>query len=220
LWRTLIDFQYFSLFVSLLSSLIALGISIVSLWKAYFAPFRLEIACEAPTLTLYKITPEMSESKVDLTWWVPSFFMGISFTNVGQRTGQVIDVRILAEITSKGKPQKYAFFAKWVVDYASFMQNRENRFAWMKRAVKRNWYPLILRGGETKTLHLILEPISEWYYGNKGMMKLYFQIFSSEEKRWLEIAQFWLEVDKDLYETGRSVIAYDSRLEDTRYAKT
>jgi len=181
-------------------SLVALGLSTMSLWKGYLTPFRLEVAHSSPCFCLYKITPRISGSKSGKGWWIPSFDVGLSFYNGGQKIGRVTDVRIKCDLRSGKGPRTYLFSPKWVVSYASFTQHRHYRIRWIDTSVERDWYPLILPAKETKHVHLILES-HRWDEGNTGEMEYTLQVFSSESKEWKECARYRLWISEDMYES-------------------
>ena len=207
--------------IPLLISSLALVISLISLWKTQFSPFKLQINHSTPTFTLYEITPEMSGNKLGRTWWVPCFNLGISFCNLGQQTGEVIDLRIVAELTANENVRKHAFFPKWVVDYSSFQKYQSDRFRWIESSVIREWYPISLAGKESKSMHLIFEPeLVRWDDIETGMMTFCLEVFSSREKKWLECDRYSLSITKDMYESGASTTPWDSKLGEIRRMST
>lgn len=204
---------------AVLISLLALIFSLISLWHTHFSPFRLKINHDVPTFALYKITPDMSGNKFGKTWWIPSFDLGVSFRNLGQQIGEVMDLRILAELTSKENVIKHTFYPVWVVDYNSFWKNRLDRFKWIECSVIREWYPFTLAGKESISMHLVLEHL-RWDTIETGLMAFCLEAFCSQTKRWLELGRYSLHITKDLYETGSSCTPYDPRLEKRRGIST
>jgi hypothetical protein len=69
-------------FVSIAVSMLALTVSLVSLWKSTLAPFKLKLNYGPLRFALYKIMPRMSGGKA--TWWIPSIDMGFTFHNLGK----------------------------------------------------------------------------------------------------------------------------------------
>lgn len=196
-------------------SLLSLTISLISLWQSYLSPFKLRIDHSTPRFILYKITPKISGDKLERTWWIPSFDLGVSFCNLGQRTGQVLDFRITADLVTNDGTRHYEFYPKFIVDYKSFNENHTDRFIWIEKAVIRKWYALTLAGKETISLHLVMEHL-RWDNIEEGMMTFCLEAFSSQTKRWLECERYSLEISKDMYEGKSSYETSDVKLEEIR----
>jgi hypothetical protein len=172
-------------------SLVALFISAFTLWKSYLTPFRLEISYTDPTFCLYKIKPD----KIHM-WWIPSFDLSMSFYNKGQKTGKVLDIRILANFKSRSE----TFSAKWIVRYSKFFRDHHERSAWLDSSIERDWHPLILPPNRTVHIHLILEGF-RWDAKEEGVMEYRLEILSSESKRWKDCAHYHQLITADLYDT-------------------
>ena len=127
-------------FILIAISILALILSLISLWKSSLTPFKLKARYSSPTFSLYKITP--NESGGRKTWWIPSIDMGFTFHNLGKCSGEVTDVRIVGNLKSLNHERKCDFYAKWIVDFPKFEQKRFNRFEWLDSSLNRNWYPL------------------------------------------------------------------------------
>jgi len=179
-------------------SLTALLISLISLWKTHLSPFNLEISHTSPTFSLYKITPKMSGDKQKRTWWIPSLNIGLSFHNIGQKMGQVINIRIVGEIESNST--KIIFYPIWIVNYATYQKYRTDRFKWLETSVERHWYPLILEGKGTQHLHLVLESSTRLETQITGLMKFRLEVLSSSDKgKWRLCKRYSLPLTKDMY---------------------
>ena len=83
---------------ALIISAAALTVSLLSLWYNNLSPFKLMITHDTPTFTIYYITPQISGDTAGKAWWIPSFDVGFSFHNAGKISGQVLDLRIVAEL--------------------------------------------------------------------------------------------------------------------------
>ncbi len=196
-------------------SLLSLVISLISLWQSYLSPFKLRIDHSTPRFILYKIAPKISGDKLGRTWWIPSFDLGVSFCNLGQRTGQVLDFRITADLVTKDGTRHYEFYPGFIVDYKSFNENHTDRFKWIEKAVIREWYPLALAGKETISLHLVMEHL-RWDNIEEGMISFCLEVFSSQTKKWSECDRYSLEISKDMYEGKSSYTTSDLKLEEIR----
>jgi len=202
----------------ILISITALLISLISLWKSYLAPFKLKVCHDRPTFALYKITPAISGSKS--TWWIPSIDMGFTFHNSGRKSGEITDIRMLIEINDKKSKKNYTFYAIFVVDFSKFQQDRAERMKWIHSAVIRDWYPLILIGGEQKSLHLILESQGHsWYNKIEGELNLCLEIYSSQKEKWIEYSRYNHIITKEMFEEKSVYSLTDTKLAEIRKSK-
>lgn len=188
--------------LSLIISIIALVLSLVSFWMNSLTPFELKIRHSAPTFSLYEITPGISGAPNNQKWWIPSFDIGVSLYNKGKQSGEIKDFRIKGsiEIAQSKKEQEVIFYPKWIVNYAKYQKDCFNRFAWIESSVEREWYSIILNGDSEKHIHLILED-SRWDEIIEGKMVYTLETFSSDRNKWRTLANFEMLVTKDLFET-------------------
>lgn len=200
--------------IALTISVIAIITSLISLWMNSLSPFRLRITNDSPTFSAYKITPSVSGNKEGKTWWIPSFDMAISFYNTGRRPGEILDIRIVAELKSRRTTKKSIFYPKWIVNYSAFQQYRANRFEWIDKAVIREWYPILLKGESETHLHLILES-DRWEYAESGTMNLELEIATSD-KKWRKYRGYSLSYRDDIFDIDRSYTAYSDEVEGLR----
>lgn len=196
-------------------SCVALLISFIALWANNLRPFSLKVSHDAPAFTLYKITPSISGTENGKTWWIPSFDLGISFYNAGRIAGEILDMRIVAEFKGHYSMKKYTFYPKWVVDYSIFQKNRTNRFKWIASAVKRDWYPIVLSGQQSESIHVILED-DRWDQKESGEMTSCLQVISSKKKRWIEYGRYSIHIIDRIFEKEESWTTYDSKIEELR----
>ena len=115
------------------------------------SPPVLRVIHGSPTLTVYKFT------EGDTTWWIPSFDLSLSILNEGARSGQVEDLRIIAEWKGYRESRKYEFYANYIVDYPSFHSDRKHRLQWERNAVIGEWKALWFQGHSEKHIHIVLE---------------------------------------------------------------
>ena len=201
--------------IALIISGVALFVSFIALWVNSLSPFKLKILHDAPTFTLYKITPSISGTTDGKTWWIPSFDVGISFHNAGRISGEILDVRIVAEFKGHRSARKYVFHPKWIVDYSSFNKDRTERFQWIKKAIIRDWYPVLLKGQSDVTVHLILEN-DRWDQKENGKMSYCLEVISSKKKKWIECGRYSLPVVEDMFDSKSCYTSVDNKIEELR----
>ena len=199
--------------ISVVLSISALIVSLVSLWKTSLTPFKVKVCYSDLTFCLYKITPKMSGGKK--IWWIPSIDIGFSFHNLGKSSGEVTDIRVVGNLKSKDGERKCIFYAKWIVDYGKFRQNRADRFEWISSAIDRKWFPLILAGDEQKSLYIIFEG-GRWDKKYTGELSLSLEVFSSEKERWVECDKYELLITDGMYEEFHSYSLENVKLEKIR----
>lgn len=177
---------------TLIISIVAIAVSLYTLWANLLIPFRLKVLHGPLTLTFYHV-----DDGVD-SWWVPSIDIGFSFHNKGAISGQILDVRIILEIDG----QEYVFYPMWIVDYPKYQEQRGNRAEWISKATIRRWYPLLLRGKTSVDMHLVLES-EAWcqaILGN-GIFKL--QVAQSNRRlrsKWRDCGEYSMELIQRMYD--------------------
>lgn len=196
-----------------ITSILALAVSLLSLWKSTLSPFKLEVSYSSPTFTLYRISPEMSGRR--RTWWVPSIDMGFTFYNLGKRGGEVTDVRLEGKLRSEEADKTFVFYARWIVDFRKFQQNRGDRLKWVESSIERDWYPLILAGDEHETLHVIFEGF-RWDRKYTGKLDLSLQIFSSKKAEWVEYEKLEHSITENMYDATATYRLSGQKLGKTR----
>ena len=201
--------------LALLVSGLAFVVSIASLWVNSLRPFKLKLSHDAPTFKLYKITPNISGSEEQRTWWIPSFDIGVSFYNVGRIAGELLDIRIVAKFEAHRSDRTFTFYPKWIVDYSRFQKDRADRFTWLDTAILRDWYPFMLGSQSEKNLHVVLES-DRWDHRESGEMTLTFEVIASDTRRWRNCATYKLAVSKDMFEGMSCYTAYNENIERLR----
>jgi hypothetical protein len=189
--------------ITILISSVALIFSIYSIWISNLRPFKLRIFNDAPTFTLYKITPQISGNKNGETWWIPSFDVGLSFNNLGKQSGVINDIRIRCTQKKKKGDKVFYFYAKWVVKYSTFQKLRTNRLKWIDEAIIKDWFSTILPGTSSKDLHIILEN-DRWDNKFEGLFDIDLEIFTSKSKKWIKLSNFEMPVFKEMFEEKSS----------------
>jgi hypothetical protein len=201
--------------VALIVSGLALLVSIASLWANSLRPFKLSLLHDAPTFKLYKINPNVSGAEDGQTWWIPSFDIGISFYNTGRIPGEVLDIRIVAELAGHRSNRKFVFYPMWIVDCSRFEQDRTERFKWIKSAILRDWYPIMLGAQGEKDVHVVLES-DRWDHKESGEMKLTFEVIAAGMREWSRCETYTLPISEDMFESTSSYTPYDEKIETLR----
>ncbi len=197
--------------ISLIFSAVAILVSLISLWIGHFSPFRLRVTHDAPTFAVYKITPDISGGKS--VWWIPSIDLSFTFYNNGQRPGEVSDVRI--RMIMDDLDLKHTFYAHWVVNYPLFNAERTDRFNWIHQAVIKEWYPMMLSGNAQESVHVVLEG-GRWDSRLHGSATLKLEIYSSEQNRWVEYAEYHHLIHEEMFNTKSTYTLADTKLQKIR----
>lgn len=186
--------------VALLISVVALVVSGASLWHTHLRPFNLEVLTSPPTFRLYPITSG------DRKWWIPSFDIAISLYNTGRRPGRVYSFQIVTRIDLDDAAQRDVTFSpRWVVDYAIFHELGSKRSAWLPRAVKRVWYPLLLEPGQTH-FHLVLEAM-RWTEPVGGTMHVTVEVAKKSSGEYEAVAKYVLPLPTAMFRDRSSMLA-------------
>jgi hypothetical protein len=201
--------------VALVISGAAFVASAISLWVNSVMPFRLRVSHDAPTFSLYKITPEISGDEEGRTWWIPSFDLGISFYNTGRLPGEILDLRIVAKFKGHRTTRRYVFYPKWIVNYPQFQELHAERFEWINKAVVREWYSFLLKGQSEKELHVVLET-DRWEQRETGSMHLCLQYIASAKREWMTAAEYEFHVSDDMFDEKATYTAHDEKVEGLR----
>ncbi len=159
------------------------------------------------------MSPEVSGGQKP--WWIPSIDMSFTFYNTGKRSGEVADLRLAGTLKTKDSEKKFFFYAKWIVDFQKFQQDRGDRVALIESSIERDWYPLILSGDTQESLHIIFEG---WRWSNRftGDLNLTLQIFSSEKNTWIDYEEYKHTITEHMYEETSTYTLWNKKFEKTR----
>lgn len=194
-------------------SSLAFIVSLISLWRSYLAPFHLKVSYNSPTFTLHKISPDISSGKK--IWWIPSIDINFSFFNLGKRAGEIIDIRFSGNLRTEETDKTFDFYAKWIVDFREFQQNRDSRLNWLETSIIRDYYPLILLGDEQKSFHIVFEGF-RWDKKYTGNLMLSLELFSSEKSDWVEYENFELQITPTMFDETLTIGLSNEKMEKTR----
>lgn len=194
--------------ITLIISSTALIISIMSIWINYLKPFKLKVLNDAPTFSLYKMTPEMYGDGTGKVRWIPSFDIGFSFNNLGKQSGFIYDIRLsCVQIESQTKKELH-FYPIWVVDYSKFQKLQTERFTWIDEAIIKDWFSTILPASSSKDFHVVLEG-DRWDNKFSGTFKVTLEIYTSKVKRWVTIADYEWDVYESMFDDKSRYTLYD-----------
>jgi hypothetical protein len=164
--------------LSLLISVVALILSIISLWRSHFAKFKPLIITGD---LFFQIFPIMNSKN---KWFIPSAIVTISIANEGARPGAIYGLRITATY-----PKKHAIDhndvleAVFELDVSKDEVIGKNRFPWLNEHSSVSWTPVIVPAGGTITKRLAFE--TRW---NNPIapeeMKLSLEILTNKKKKW------------------------------------
>lgn len=201
--------------ITLTISASALIISLFSIWINYLKPFSLRIFNDSPTFSLYKITPQMSGSETEETWWIPSFDIGFSLNNLGKRSGIIYDIRLVCRLNGRQTKKEFQFYSKWIVDYAKFQKFHTERFEWIEESVEKEWFETILPANSSKDFHLILEG-DRWENKFNGTFSVVLEIFTSKKKKWVRLREYEWHVDQDMFDDKSTYTLFNKGNQDRR----
>jgi len=182
-------------------SLLALGTSIIALWKTHFSKFSAVLTVGDCRLHIYPIKNENDR------WFIPSLDTAISFTNKGAQLGKIEDLRIRVSFPKLPIPGHFEmFYAKWIVD--GKMISKE-RFNWIESAVIEDWMPFVLLPRDTKTKHIVFESFRWDNPVIQEEMLCELEILAKNRSRWEKITEWKfslnVEVWSELVEVGTSI---------------
>ncbi|WP_394203775.1 hypothetical protein [Marinagarivorans algicola] len=201
--------------VALIVSAISILISFVSLWFTHLKPFKLNVENSAPRLSIYRILNDKNE----VTHWVPSFDMALTFMNLGKIAGSINDVRLVGDFITKEGRERVCFYPRYVVDYSKFNQRSNDRSQWLISAIKGDWYPLCVRGQGDVSVHLVLEGSGQGRIlkiKKVGQMNLSFEVSYSKSKQWESIEAYEASVPEIIYDQNCTISYQNPKLEPLR----
>lgn len=201
--------------VTIIISLSALIISVLSVWINYLKPFKLKVFNDSPTFSLYKITPQISGSEKGETWWIPSFDIGFSFNNLGKQSGVIYDIRLICKQNERQTKKEYQFYPKWIVDYSKFQKQNTNRLKWINDAVIKEWFTTILPASSSRDFHIILEG-DRWDNKFVGRFQVALEIYTSKTNKWVKLSEYDWHVDEDMFEEKSTYTLFDKETNDRR----
>ena len=175
--------------LSALASVAALIISIVALWKAYFARFKPIILSGD---LFFKIFPIKNSGS---RWFIPSATVTISIANEGAKPGTVLGLRMIATYPKRIGTSHYEVFRPaFELDATKDEVIGKNRFSWLQEHSVGHWEPFIVPTGSTLTKRIVFEtrwdePIAP------DLMTLSLEVFTNTKKHWIKVADWNIRLD-------------------------
>ena len=176
--------------VSAVISVIAVTLSLITLWKTQLSKFKTISIVGDLGLRIYPIRGEEGR------WFIPSFDVPISITNEGARPGKILGLRLKVSFPDLPIPDnKECFYPKWEVD-----GNRigHDRFRWISEATVADWMPFVVLPKVTVTKHLVFE--SHW---NDPVIQkrvnCVMEMYTDIKQEWAEVAMWELRLSSNMW---------------------
>lgn len=191
-------------------SVIAIILSVVSLWQSHFAKFNPIITVGLLGLRIYPIRSGKEK------WFIPSLDVPVTITNEGARPGTVMGLRICMSFPDLPIPNNREIFPlKWGVDYQKFEAISKRRFEWTKEATSMYLRPFVVLPKQTIANHFLFE--SRWddaVIQKKILCTL--EVFTSTNRKWVEVAKWNFKIDPvwwgELTSKGHCFLVHEENL--------
>lgn len=140
---------------SIVLSIAAILISLLSLWQTHFAPFSPLAVSGRLTLRVFPIKNQ------DQRWFIASFNLPISITNEGARPGIIDGLRLRLHFPELPIPGNCEIIpATFEVDPSDANLIDSERFEWIDKLVQGDWMAFTVLPKATVTKHFLFE--SRW----------------------------------------------------------
>jgi hypothetical protein len=169
--------------IALLISIVALFISIISIWKSYFAKFKLVTTVGNLGIRIFPLQHKKEK------WYLPTIDIPISLTNEGARIGKVLGLRILIHFLDSPKKNDFQeIYPRWEVDSKKF-NSLGNDFDGLEESTQMDWMPFILLPKQTVTKHIIFrERWDSMFVFEKVTFEL--EVFTNTTRKWKKVAKW------------------------------
>jgi hypothetical protein len=174
-------------------ALVAVLISLISLYSSNLAPFKIAATAGDLRFRIYPI------KNGDQSWYSASADIPIQAVNTGARVGRILLCRLRASYPSLPVSGAYEVFrASFIVDYKAFASSGHNRFKWISNAVISDWKPSIVLPKATVDQHVIFE--TRW---DKPVVSDSI-VFTLQQRRdgssgWADIGTWELDIDEGMF---------------------
>jgi len=133
-------------------ALIAVLISLISLYRSQLAPFAVVTAVGNLRLRIYPIQGD------DHSWYIASADIPVEVVNSGAQVGRILQYRLRVSYPSLQIDGAYeTFSAAWVVDNRIFATAGSHRIDWLKSAVIDAWKPFSVLPKAAVGQHIVFE---------------------------------------------------------------
>ena len=122
---------------SLIVSLIAVAISLASLWRTQLSPFTPVVTVGSLAIRIYPVEPDEHRR-----WFIASAMLPVSISNEGGRTGQVLGMRLKLHYPALGMNDNREFFhAAFRIDPVKMFEAGRDRWKLLEVATLGHWQP-------------------------------------------------------------------------------
>ena len=138
--------------ISLVVAIIAVLISLISLYRSHLAPFKVITAAGDLNLRIYRIKNGKD------SWYIASADIPLQAVNSGARIGRILACRLRVSYPSISIPDAYETFkATFVVESAAFNRAENDRSRWLDDAVLADWKPFSILPKASVDQHVVFE---------------------------------------------------------------
>jgi len=181
-------------------------VSIISLWKAYLAPLKLEVAAGELRFRIYPVKNSVKK------WYLPTFTVPISLANVGAKPGKVLSLRLVAhypQIKPAGAKETFRWYGE--VEPRQFRKDAQHIFKWQNTSVIAGNEPFIVPPKSTYTKYMVFKKRWDHPVGAKEI-RYTLQIYTDRKNKWHDIETwtmsltplYWSELTENLSSIGVS----------------
>jgi hypothetical protein len=174
-------------------ALIAVVISLVSLYSSNLAPFKIVTAAGDLRMRIYPI------KNGDQSWYMASADIPIQSVNIGARVGRVLLYRLRASYPSLPISEAYEIFdAAFIVDSKSFMSSGPERFDWLSSAVLNDWHPFSVLPKEAVDRHVVFE--TRWDNPVvSNLTRFTLQLRRDGHEGWIDVASWEVDMNTEMF---------------------
>jgi len=178
---------------SLAIALVAVLISLVSLYRSHLAPFAVVTVVGDLRLSVDSIKYGKR------SWYIASVDMPIQVVNSGARIGRILKYRLKVSYPSLHIDNAYEIFEPvWVVDRRLFAASAD-RSEWLKNAVVGDWAPFSILPKDSVEQHIVFE--QRWDYP-VVTKEIAFTLQQAHDGRtgWVDVGSWKLfEIDAEMF---------------------
>jgi hypothetical protein len=195
--------------LSLVVSVVAVCLSLVALWKGYFAPFSpLSLAGNLG----FRVYPFSDDKE---RWFVASFDIPIIVTNAGAKPGFVIALRLRLHFPELPFADNYELvFPNWELNPEKVNLIDQNRMTWIDEVVLADFSPFVVLPKATVVKHLTFETRWDKPVVQKRVIAS-LEMRSDRSATWKKVTQWEFAMDPWLWvdlEHGKAFIFHPAEV--------
>jgi hypothetical protein len=174
-------------------ALVAVLISLISLYSSNLAPFKIAATAGDLRMRIYPIKNGRQ------SWYIASADIPIQVVNTGARAGRVLLYRLRVSYPSLSVSGAHEVFrATFIVDSKIFLSSDHDRFKWLQNAVISDWRPFIILPKATVDRHVIFETRWDNPVASNPI------VFTLQQRRdglrgWADIGSWELDMDEEMF---------------------